>query len=82
MRKLGFSLAAVLATGALLVSPAVGKRKGHATGPTCKQIKAAVDAGESPEDVAKDLKVSTARVKHCTAPAPAKRTMHRKSKSA
>lgn len=82
MRKFGFSVATVLATGALLVSPAVAKHAARHSGVTCKQIKDAIAAGKSADDVAKDMKVSAARVKACTAPAPAKRTMHRKAKSA
>jgi len=41
---------------------------------SCKQIKDALASGKTTEDVEKDMKVSAARVKSCTAPS------HHKSK--
>jgi len=61
----------VLATAVLVGSPALAAHKRASV--SCKQIKDAIAAGKSEEDVQKDLKVSAARVKSCTAPAPAKR---------
>ena len=64
--------ASVLAIGALGVSPAAAttaKHKHHTV--TCKQIKEAISGGKSAEDVQKDMHVSEARVKQCTAPAAA-----------
>ncbi len=61
----------VLATAVLVGSPALAAHKRPSV--SCKQIKDAIAAGKSEEDVQKDLKVSAARVKSCTAPAPAKR---------
>ena len=44
---------------------------------SCKEIKDAMAAGKSADDVAKDLNVTSARVKACTAPSTGKR--HRKA---
>ena len=77
----GIGIALVLA--ALVASPALAHKRPARHGVTCKQIKEAVAAGKTTEDVAKDLKVTGARVKACTAPAPAvKRTRHRRAKAA
>jgi len=47
---------------------------------SCKQIKDAIAAGKSEEDVQKDLNVTATRVKSCTAPAPAHRGKRRADK--
>ncbi|TMA70645.1 MAG: hypothetical protein E6J69_01800 [Deltaproteobacteria bacterium] len=69
MKRIGVMM--VLATAVLVGSPALAAHKRASV--SCKQIKDAIAAGKSEEDVQKDLKVSAARVKSCTAPAPAKR---------
>ncbi|TMB40786.1 MAG: hypothetical protein E6J55_20220 [Deltaproteobacteria bacterium] len=69
MKRIGVMM--VLATAVLVGSPALAAHKRPSV--SCKQIKDAIAAGKSEEDVQKDLKVSAARVKSCTAPAPAKR---------
>lgn len=70
MRRLGLSLVTLLAAGSLLASPVMAKRA-HVV--PCKQIKDAIAAGKSQDDVAKDLKTTAAHVKACTSPAPAKK---------
>jgi hypothetical protein len=65
-------LASVLAIGAIGVRPvaaATAKHRRHTA--TCQQIKDAISSGKSAEDVQKDMHVSEARVKQCTAPAAA-----------
>ncbi len=69
MKRIGV-MVAVLTTAVLVGSPALAAHKRQTV--SCKQIKDAIAAGKSEEDVQKDLKVSAARVKSCTAPAPAK----------
>ncbi len=74
MKRIGLMVVAVLATAVLVGSPALAAHKRMARQTvSCKQIKDAIAAGKSEEDVQKDLKVSAARVKSCTTPAPAKR---------
>ena len=74
MKRIGVMMVAALATAVLVGSPALAAHKRMARQTvSCKQIKDAIAAGKSEEDVEKDLKVSAARVKNCTAPAPAKR---------
>ena len=68
MKRIGVMM--VLATAVLVGSPALAAHKRPSV--SCKQIKDAIAAGKSEEDVQKDLKVSATRVKNCTAPAPAK----------
>jgi len=74
VKRIGSGLLALIAAASLVGSPALAtKRPAHHT-VTCKQIKDALDSGKSADDVAKDLKVSAARVKGvetkgCTAPA-------------
>ena len=70
MKRIGVMMVAVLATAVLVGSPALAAHKKQSV--SCKQIKDAIAAGKSEEDVQKDLKVSATRVKNCTAPAPAK----------
>jgi hypothetical protein len=66
----GIGLAvSVLATAVLLGSPALATK--HHSTVSCKQIKDAIASGKSADEVAKDMKVSSSRVKSCTAP-PAK----------
>ncbi len=79
MKRIGVMMVAVLATAVLVGSPASAAHKRMArTTVSCKQIKDAIAAGKSEEDVEKDMKVSAKRVKSCTAPAPAKK--HRAAK--
>ena len=62
-------LMAVLATAVFVASPATAaKRKAKHT-VSCKQIKDAIAAGKSADEVAKDLKTTDAHVKSCTTPA-------------
>ena len=62
------SLLCALTALALVTSPALAAKK-KATGPTCAQIKDAMKSGKTSEEVQKDLNVTAARVKGCTAPA-------------
>jgi len=79
VKRIGVMMVAVLATAVLVGSPASAAHKRMArTTVSCKQIKDAIAAGKSEEDVEKDMKVSAKRVKSCTAPAPAKK--HRAAK--
>ena len=79
MKRIGVMMVAVLAAAVLVGSPASAAHKRMArTTVSCKQIKDAIAAGKSEEDVEKDMKVSAKRVKSCTAPAPAKK--HRAAK--
>ena len=64
------AIVSLVAITALAVSPADAKTRHHRV--SCKQIKDAIAAGKSEEDVAKDLKVSATTVKHCTAQTTAK----------
>jgi len=79
VKRIGVMVVAALAMAGLVGSPASAahKRMSKST-VSCKQIKDAIAAGKSEEDVQKDLKVSASRVKSCTAPAPAKK--HRAAK--
>jgi len=72
MRRVGISLAALLAAGALVAAPVVAAHKRMAR-VSCKQIKDALAAGKSTDDVQKELKVNEGRVKACTEPAAAKK---------
>jgi len=79
VKRIGVMMVAVLAAAVLVGSPASAAHKRMArTTVSCKQIKDAIAAGKSEEDVEKDMKVSAKRVKSCTAPAPAKK--HRAAK--
>jgi len=79
VKRIGVTMVAALATVVLVGSPALAAHKRMARSTvSCKQIKDAIAAGKSEEDVQKDLKVSATRVKNCTAPAPAKK--HRAAK--
>ena len=74
MQRIGMIGAAmmVLAFGG---TPALATHK-PAHGVSCKEIKDAMTAGKTAEDVEKDMKVSASRVKSCTAPS------HHKGKAA
>ena len=75
MKRIWPAITCALAVAALAGSPAIAAKKG-AHGPTCKQIKDAIASGKTADDVAKDMNVSAARVKSCTAPVA---KHHRKS---
>jgi len=72
VKRTGLTLVSLLAAAVLVGSPALAARKGahHAT-VSCAKIKEAMAAGKTAEDVEKEMKVSGATVKRCTA-APAK----------
>ena len=68
MKAIGLA-GSMLAAAVLIASPALAtKHAGHKSTVSCKQIKDAIASGKSADDVAKDMKVSSARVKNCTAP--------------
>ncbi len=72
MKRTGLALVSLLATAVLVGSPALAAhRKAHHPAVPCAKIKDAIAAGKTAEDVEKDLNVSAARVKSCTA-APSK----------
>ena len=60
-------LMAVLATAVFAASPATAAKAKHTV--SCKQIKDAIAAGKSTDEVAKDLKTTDKHVKSCTTPA-------------
>ncbi|TMA39657.1 MAG: hypothetical protein E6J79_02575 [Deltaproteobacteria bacterium] len=79
MKRIGLAMVAALATAVLVGSPALAAHKRMARSTvSCKEIKDAIAAGKSEEDVQKEKNVSAARVKSCTTPAPAKK--HRAAK--
>ena len=63
----GFLMLAAVST--LAASPVLAKSPMKHKAATCKQIQAAIASGKSADAVQKELKVSAARVKHCTAAA-------------
>lgn len=69
------SLVCALATTAFALGPATVAHAKHKQGGhhhvSCQQIKDAIAAGKTEDDVTKDLHVSAGRVKQCTAPAAA-----------
>ena len=67
MRRIGMVGAAMMVV-AFAGTPALAHKS---TSPkvSCKEIKDAMAAGKTAEDVEKDMKVSASRVKSCTAPA-------------
>jgi hypothetical protein len=71
---IGLAVAGLMATGA----PAMAKKAAH-KGASCQQVKDALAAGKAPADVAKDLSVSEARVKSCSAPAAHPKKTHKAS---
>jgi len=81
VKRIGVMVVAAAVTAVLVGSPASAAHKRMArTTVSCQQIKDAIAAGKSEEDVEKDLKVSATRVKSCTAPAPAHRSKRRAAK--
>ncbi|HLK12615.1 MAG TPA: hypothetical protein VKW76_14660 [Candidatus Binatia bacterium] len=68
MKRISIGLFALAAATALVASPALAK-KAHHTAVTCQKIKDAIASGKTADDVAKEMKVSAARVKACTTPA-------------
>ena len=78
MKRIGVMVVAAAATAVLVGSPASAAHKRATV--SCKQIKDAIAAGKSEEDVQKDLNVTATRVKSCTAPAPAHRGKRRAAK--
>jgi len=79
VKRIGVTMVAALATAVLVGSPALAAHKRMARSTvSCKEIKDAIAAGKSEEDVQKEKNVSAARVKSCTTPAPAKK--HRAAK--
>jgi len=78
LKTIGLALVCALTALALVVSPAVAAKK-KASGPTCAQIKDAMKSGKTSEEVEKDLNVTAARVKGCTAPAKHHKTTHKAS---
>ena len=64
-------IACALALGAIGARPAAAATKHKHHSVTCQQIKDAISSGKTAEDVQKDMHVSEARVKQCTAPAAA-----------
>ncbi len=69
MKRIGPGLLALIAAASLVGSPALATKRPARHTVTCKQIKDALDSGKSADDVARDLKVTGARVKSCTTPA-------------
>jgi hypothetical protein len=64
VKRTGLALGALLAA-TVLVGSAAAAHKRHVV--PCAKIKDAIAAGKTAEDVEKDLNVSAARVKSCTA---------------
>jgi len=78
LKTIGLSLLCALTALALVTSPALAAKK-KASGPTCTQIREAMKSGKTAEEVEKDLNVTAARVKGCTAPAKHHKTTHKAS---
>jgi len=72
VKRIGM-LRTTLVVALVVGTPALATHKPAHT-VSCKQIKDALASGKTTEDVEKDMKVSAARVKSCTAPS------HHKSK--
>jgi len=75
MKRIGMVGAAMMVV-AFAGTPALATHKPAHNGVSCKEIKDAMAAGKTAEDVEKDMKVSASRVKSCTAPS------HHKGKAA
>jgi hypothetical protein len=75
MMKTIIALASVLAIVALGSGPAAAAKHRTRHTVSCQQIKDALASGKSEEDVEKDLHVTEARMKQCTAPAKAHHPM-------
>jgi len=69
VKRIALGVLSLIAAASLVGSPALATKHAVRHSASCKQIKDAVDSGKSADEVAKDLKVSTARVKSCTTPA-------------
>jgi len=82
VKRISVVVVSLLVIGSLLASPAVARKRAARHTVSCKQIKEAVASGKSAEDVAKEMKVSEARVKACTAPPVKHHRRHRSSKPA
>jgi len=79
LKTIGLALVSALTVLALVTSPAIAAKK-KAPAVSCKQIKDAMASGKTAEEVEKDLNVSAARVKSCTAPsAKHHKTTHKAS---
>ena len=68
MNRIGLTLGCLVAAAAVAGSPALAAKKATHHTVSCKEIKDAMAGGKSADDVAKDLNVTSARVKACTAP--------------
>ena len=68
MNRIGLTLGCLVAAAAMVASPALAAKKATHHTVSCKEIKDAVAAGKSADDVAKDLNTTSARVKACTTP--------------
>ena len=79
MKQIGLALVSLLATAVLVGSPALAAHKRHVV--PCAKIKDAIAAGKTADDVEKELNVSAARVKSCTA-APSKASKKAPAKKA
>lgn len=69
MKRIALGVFSVIAAASLVGSPALATKHAVRHTTSCKEIKEAVDSGKSADEVAKDMKVSAARVKSCTTPA-------------
>ena len=69
-------LMAGLATAVFVASPAMATTKPAKHTVSCKQIKDAIAAGKSADEVAKDLKTTDAHVKSCTTPSAKHHSSH------
>ena len=68
MKRIGMGFLALAVATAFVASPALARRAHH-TAVKCQKIKDAIASGKTADDVAKEMKVSAARVKACTTPA-------------
>ena len=82
MKRIELALVSLLATAVLVGSPALAAhRRAHHPAVPCAKIKDAIAAGKTADDVEKELNVSAARVKSCTA-APSKASKKAPAKKA
>jgi hypothetical protein len=79
VKRIGIGLFALAAATAFVVTPAMAK-KAHHTAVTCQKIKDAIASGKTADDVAKEMKVSAARVKACTTPARPRKSSKKAAK--
>jgi hypothetical protein len=75
VNRIGLALGCLVAAAAVAGSPVLAAKKATHHTVSCKEIKDAVAAGKTADEVAKDLKVSASRVKTCTTPS----TKHHKT---